>query len=51
MAHLALMDIKTNFLIIGAGTFGLSTALELLEKGEKDITLLDVFDLPPPISW
>lgn len=44
------MDIKTKFLIIGAGTFGLSTALELLGKGETDITLLDVFDLPSPIS-
>lgn len=44
------MDTKTKFLIIGAGTFGLSTALELLAKGETDVTLLDAFDLPSPIS-
>ncbi|CDK26347.1 unnamed protein product [Kuraishia capsulata CBS 1993] len=37
-------------LIIGAGTFGLSTALELLRKGHKSVKLLDPFVVPSPLS-
>ncbi|KAH7883202.1 FAD dependent oxidoreductase [Phlebopus sp. FC_14] len=32
---------QIKFLIIGAGTFGLSTALHLLQRGYKDVTVLD----------
>lgn len=36
-----------NILIIGAGVFGLSTALELVKKGYENVTVLDQY--PPPV--
>lgn len=45
-----MLDPNTSVLIIGAGTFGLSTALQLLRKGHKNVTLLDPYEVPSPIS-
>lgn len=39
-----------SILIIGAGTFGLSTALQLLRKGHKNVSLLDPYSVPSPLS-
>lgn len=39
-----------SFAIAGAGTFGLSTALELARKGHKNITCYDKFPVPSPIA-
>ena len=36
-------------LIVGAGVFGLSTALELKQRGYKDITVLDRY-APPAVD-
>lgn len=46
------MDRPKKILIIGAGTFGLSTALHLLRQGEVevDVTLLDPYSVPSPLS-
>lgn len=40
----------TSIVIIGAGTFGLSTALQLLRKGEKNVTIIDPYETPSPLS-
>ncbi|KAG0674299.1 hypothetical protein C6P40_003874 [Pichia californica] len=45
-----MIDPNTSVLIIGAGTFGLSTALQLFRKGHKNVTLLDPYQVPSPIS-
>lgn len=45
-----MIDTKTSVLIVGAGTFGLSTALQLLRKGHKNVTLLDPYEIPSPLS-
>ncbi|KUJ10135.1 fructosyl amine:oxygen oxidoreductase-like protein [Mollisia scopiformis] len=37
-------------LIIGAGTWGCSTALHLARRGYKNITVLDPYPVPSPIS-
>jgi sarcosine oxidase/L-pipecolate oxidase len=44
------MDPQDHVVIVGAGTFGLSTALELLRKGHKNITLIDAYPIPSPLS-
>lgn len=41
---------EEHVLIVGAGTFGLSTALELLRKGHKNLTILDPYPVPSPLS-
>lgn len=41
---------NTNIVIIGAGTWGCSTALELARRGHTDITVLDASPFPSPIS-
>ncbi|ODQ45838.1 hypothetical protein PICMEDRAFT_17102 [Pichia membranifaciens NRRL Y-2026] len=45
-----MINSDTSVLIIGAGTFGLSTALELLRKGHQNVTLLDPYKVPSPLS-
>lgn len=45
-----MIDPNSSVLIIGAGTFGLSTALQLLRKGHKNVTLLDPYEVPSPLS-
>ena len=42
----AMADRKPSVLIVGAGTFGLSTAYHLLERGYTDITVLDRYPAP-----
>ncbi|KAG7835484.1 hypothetical protein KL942_005307 [Ogataea angusta] len=41
---------NSSVLIVGAGTFGLSTALQLLRKGHKNVTLLDPYAIPSPLA-
>lgn len=45
-----MMDSKEHALVIGAGTFGLSTALELLRGGHKNFTLLNPYPVPSPLA-
>lgn len=47
MTHL---DPQKHVLIIGGGTFGLSTALELLRSGHKNVTIVDPYPVPSPLS-
>ncbi|CUM67288.1 uncharacterized protein PRCAT00004981001 [Priceomyces carsonii] len=44
------MDEPRTVLIIGSGTFGLSTALHLLRQGKVEVTLLDPYPVPSPWS-
>lgn len=39
-----------KIVIIGAGTFGLSTALYLVRNGQKDVTVIDPYPVPSPLS-
>jgi sarcosine oxidase / L-pipecolate oxidase len=39
-----------NILIVGAGVFGLSTALHLAQDGYKNITVIDRECIPSPFS-
>lgn len=41
---------ESSILIIGAGTWGCSAALHLARRGYKNITVLDAYDVPSPIS-
>lgn len=44
-------DLKSSsILIVGAGTWGTSTALHLARRGYKDVTVLDPYDFPSEIS-
>ncbi|KAK6198631.1 FAD dependent oxidoreductase [Scheffersomyces amazonensis] len=44
------LDKSSPIVIVGAGTFGLSTALELLRGGFVDVTLVDPYPPPSPLS-
>ncbi|CZT07265.1 related to fructosyl amino acid oxidase [Rhynchosporium agropyri] len=44
------LDHNSSILIIGAGTWGCSTALHLARRGYKNVTVLDRYELPSPIS-
>lgn len=35
------MDTNSRVIVVGAGVFGLSTALELARKGYKNVTVVD----------
>lgn len=41
---------NSRILIIGAGTFGCSTALHLARRGYKNVTCFDAHPLPSPLS-
>lgn len=41
---------SSPLLIIGAGTWGTSTALHLARRGYNNVTVLDVYPVPSPIS-
>ena len=41
---------KSSILIIGAGTWGCSTALHLARRGYSNITVLDPYEFPSAIS-
>lgn len=41
---------SSPLLIIGAGTWGTSTALHLARRGYHNVTVLDVYPVPSPIS-
>lgn len=40
----------SSILIVGAGTWGCSTALHLARRGYKSVTVLDPYPVPSPIS-
>lgn len=40
----------SSILIVGAGTWGCSTALHLARRGYKNVTVLDPYPVPSPIS-
>lgn len=40
----------SSILIIGAGTWGCSTALHLARRGYKNMTVLDPYPVPSPIA-
>ncbi|KAJ9659260.1 hypothetical protein H2201_007410 [Coniosporium apollinis] len=44
------LDHSTSIIIIGAGTWGCSTALHLARRGYKNVTVFDPFPVPSPIS-
>lgn len=44
------LPINTKILIVGGGTFGLSTALWLLRSGYKNVVVIDAFEIPSDIS-
>jgi hypothetical protein len=49
--HHTFMDPNRSILIIGAGTFGLSTAYHLAKAGYKNITVLEkASSIPPTLS-
>ena len=41
---------ETSIIIVGAGTWGCSSALHLARRGYKNITVLDPYAVPSPIS-
>jgi sarcosine oxidase/L-pipecolate oxidase len=43
-------DFDSSILIVGAGTWGCSTALHLARRGYKNVTVFDPYELPSPIS-
>ncbi|TFK52789.1 hypothetical protein OE88DRAFT_1656378 [Heliocybe sulcata] len=43
-------DKDASILIVGAGTFGLSTAFHLVERGYKDVTCMDRWAVPSKSS-
>ena len=50
MQHKMTVDPDKSILVIGAGTFGLSAALEILRRGHKNLTILDPYPVPSPLS-
>ncbi|KAJ5153093.1 uncharacterized protein N7482_009571 [Penicillium canariense] len=44
------LSVKSSILIIGAGTWGCSTALHLARRGYKSIQVLDPYEVPSPIA-
>lgn len=47
---LANASLKKSILIVGGGAWGTSTALELARRGYQDITVIDPYPVPSPIS-
>ncbi|KAF8849914.1 fructosyl amine:oxygen oxidoreductase-like protein [Acephala macrosclerotiorum] len=43
-------NLNSSILVIGAGTWGCSTALHLARRGYKNVTVLDPYPVPSPIS-
>ncbi|KAH8820717.1 fructosyl amine:oxygen oxidoreductase-like protein [Xylogone sp. PMI_703] len=43
-------DHNSSILILGAGTWGCSTALHLARRGYKNVKVLDAYEFPSPIS-
>jgi len=41
---------SSSILIVGAGTWGCSTALHLTRRGYTNVTLVDPYPVPSPIS-
>jgi glycine/D-amino acid oxidase-like deaminating enzyme len=43
-------ELDTSILVVGGGAWGTSTALELARRGYSDVTVIDPFPVPSPIS-
>lgn len=41
---------SSSILIVGAGTWGCSTALHLVRRGYKNVTVLDPYPVPSSIA-
>lgn len=41
---------QSSILIVGAGTWGSSTALHLVRRGYQNVTVLDAYPIPSPIA-
>ena len=46
----SVLDKSSSILVIGAGTWGCSTALHLARRGYSNVTVLDKYPVPSPIS-
>lgn len=46
----ATLSHSSSILIVGAGTWGCSTALHLARRGYENVTVLDPYPVPSPIS-
>lgn len=46
----SILSTESSIIIIGAGTWGCSTALHLARRGYKDVTVLDPHPVPSPIA-
>lgn len=44
------INTTSSILIIGAGTWGCSTALHLARRGYRNVTVLDPYTVPSPIA-
>lgn len=44
------LDVDASIVVVGGGTFGLSTALHLLRDGYKDVTVVDKYPVPSKFS-
>lgn len=44
------LDSTSSILIVGAGTWGCSTALHLARRGYKNVKVLDPHGVPSPIA-
>jgi len=41
---------SSSIIIVGGGTWAVSTALYLVRRGYTDVTILDAYPIPSPIS-
>lgn len=44
------LDLTSSILIVGAGTWGCSTALHLARRGYQNVKVLDPHGVPSPIA-
>lgn len=44
------LNLESPIIVIGAGTWGSSTALHLARRGYKNVTVFDAYGVPSPTS-
>lgn len=47
---MAPLSLQSSIIIVGAGTWGCSTALHLARRGYRNVTVLDPHPVPSPIA-